>query len=36
MPRKVFSPEQIVAPLRQIEMAIAQGKSTPIVAKEYV
>ena len=34
MPRKVFTPEQIVAALRQIEVAIAQGKSTPIACRE--
>lgn len=34
MPRKVFTPEQIVAALRQIEIAIAQGKSTPIACRE--
>ena len=34
MPKKVFTPEQIVAALRQIEIAIAQGKSTPIACRE--
>lgn len=34
MPRKVFTPEQIVAVLRQIEVAIGQGKSTPIACRE--
>ena len=34
MPRKVFTPEQIVAVLRQIEIAIGQGKSTPIACRE--
>lgn len=34
MPRKVFTPEQIVAALRQIEVAIAQGKSTPMACRE--
>lgn len=34
MPRKVFTPEQIVAVLRQIEGSIAQGKSTPIACRE--
>ena len=34
MPRKVFTPEQIVAVLRQIEVSIAQGKSTPIACRE--
>ena len=30
MPKKKFSPEQIVTLLRQIEVATAQGKSVPI------
>ena len=34
MPRKVFTPEQIVAVLRQIEVAIGQGKTTPIACRE--
>ena len=34
MPRKVFTPEQIVAALRQIEVAMAQGKPTPIACRE--
>lgn len=34
MARKVFTPEQIVATLRQIEVAIAQGKTTPIACRE--
>jgi putative transposase len=34
MPKKVFKPEQIVAVLRQIEVAIAQGKTTPIACRE--
>lgn len=34
MARKVFTPEQIVATLRQIEVSIAQGKSTPIACRE--
>jgi putative transposase len=34
MPRKVFTPEQIVTALRQIEVAIAQGKSTPMACRE--
>jgi len=34
MARKVFTPEQIVATLRQIEIAIAQGKTTPIACRE--
>ena len=34
MPKKKFSPEQIVTPLRQIEVATAQGKSVPIACRE--
>lgn len=34
MAGKVFTPEQIVATLRQIEVAIAQGKTTPIACRE--
>lgn len=34
MARKGFTPEQIVVTLRQIEVAIAQGKTTPIACRE--
>jgi hypothetical protein len=34
MPRKAYAPEQIVAVLRQIEVAIAQGKTKPIACCE--
>ena len=34
MPRKTFTPEQIIAKLRQIEVLIAQGKSAGIASKE--
>ena len=34
MPRKRFSPEQIVTLLRQIEVATAQGKSISIGCRE--
>ena len=34
MPRKTFSPEQIIAKLRQIEVVLAQGKSTGIACNE--
>lgn len=34
MPKKTFSPEQIVLLLRQIDIAVAQGKSIPIACKE--
>ena len=30
MPKKRFSAEQIVTLLRQIEVSMAQGKSTPV------
>ena len=34
MPRKRFSPEQIVTLLRQIEVATAQGKAISIACRE--
>ena len=34
MPKKSFSPEQIIAKLRQIEVLVAQGKSVAIACKE--
>jgi putative transposase len=34
MPRKRFSPEQIVTLLRQIEVSTAQGKSISIACRE--
>ncbi len=34
MAKKVFTPEQIVTKLRQIEVAIAQGKSVPLSCRE--
>jgi len=34
MPKKRFSPEQIVMLLRQIEVATAQGKSIPVACRE--
>ena len=34
MPKKRFSAEQIVTLLRQIEVAMAQGKSTAIACRE--
>jgi len=36
MPMKKHKPEQIVALLRQIEVEIANGKSTPQACKEAV
>ena len=30
MPKKAFTPEQIVPKLRQIEVLIAQGKTVPL------
>jgi hypothetical protein len=29
MPKKTFTPEQIVAKLRQVEVLISQGKTVP-------
>jgi putative transposase len=34
MPKKVFSAKQIVTPLRQIEVLMAQGKSAPEACRE--
>jgi putative transposase len=34
MPRKLFSPEQIIAKLRQIEVLVTQGKSVAVACKE--
>ena len=34
MPMKRYKPEQIVTVLRQIEVAVANGKSTPQACKE--
>jgi putative transposase len=34
MPKKRFNAEQIVTLLRQIEVAMGQGKSTPIACRE--
>lgn len=34
MPKKMFTPEQIVANLRQIEVLISQGKSVSHAYKE--
>ena len=34
MPKKSFSPEQIIAKLRQIEVLVAQGKSVAVACKE--
>jgi len=34
MPKKVFTPEQILAKLRQIEVSITQGKSVPVACRE--
>ena len=34
MPRKSYTPEQIIGTLRQIEILIAQGKSTGVACKE--
>lgn len=34
MPKKTFTPEQIVAKLRQIEVLVTQGKTVPLACKE--
>ena len=34
MPKKTFTPEQIVAKLRQIEVLLSQGKTVPLACKE--
>jgi putative transposase len=34
MPKKRFSPEQIIATLRQIEVHLAQGKSVALACKD--
>jgi transposase-like protein len=34
MPKKRFSAEQIVMLLRQIEVSLAQGKSTPVACRD--
>ncbi len=34
MPKKKFTPEQIVATLRQIEVLVSQGKKVPLACKE--
>jgi transposase-like protein len=34
MPKKTFTPEQIVSKLRQIEVLMSQGKTVPLACKE--
>ena len=34
MPKKTFTPEQIVAKLRQVEVLMSQGKTVPLACKE--
>ena len=34
MPKKRFSPEQIVVVLRQIEVLMSQGKAAPVACRE--
>jgi hypothetical protein len=34
MPKKVFTPEQIVAKLREIEVALANGKSVSLACRD--
>ena len=34
MPKKIFTPEQIVAKLREIEVALANGKSVSLACRD--
>jgi putative transposase len=34
MPKKTFTPEQIVATLRQIEVLVSQGQKVPLACRE--
>jgi transposase-like protein len=34
MPKKTFTPEQIVGKLRQIEVLVSQGKTVPMACRE--
>jgi hypothetical protein len=34
MAKKTFTPEQIVAKLRQIEVLVSQGKTVPLACKD--
>ena len=34
MPKKTFTPEQIVATLRQIEVLVSQGQRVPLACRE--
>lgn len=34
MPKKTFTPEQIVGKLRQIEVLVGQGKTVPLACKD--
>lgn len=34
MPKQTFTPEQIVAKLRQVEVLLSQGKTVPLACKE--
>lgn len=34
MPKKTFTPEQIVNKLRQVEVLVSQGKTVPLACKE--
>jgi transposase-like protein len=34
MPKKGYTPEQIVGKLRQIEVLISQGKTVPVACRE--
>ena len=34
MPKRTFTPEQIVSKLRQIQVTVSQGKTVPLACKE--
>jgi hypothetical protein len=34
LPKKTFTPEQIVNKLRQVEVLVSQGKTVPLACKE--
>ena len=34
MPKKTFTPEQIVGKLRQIEVLVSQGKTVPVACRK--
>ena len=36
MPKKTFTPEEVVGRLRQIEVLVSQGKTVPVACREWV